>query len=282
MSWKRSRKMPSRKRVLFVDDEPSIRLTLPPVLEEHGFDVCAAGSVAEALIEINSQSFDALLSDLNIGEEGDGFLVVSAMRHIQPACITVILTGYPAFDSALQAIRQQVDDYLVKPAEVETLVRCLREKFENGNGRNSERKELAALLRENSPAILDGVREALKNSDDGTLAVDDKARLGELPQILQSLAGAIEGGRGELSSEHLTAAVEHGILRRGQGGFASAIVTDFELLEKNIYEVIESNFMSFGDGNVVSELKRMQQVLNSLLKAAIAAREQERDKRMRA
>ena len=274
--------MPSRKRVLFVDDEPSIRLTLPPVLEEHGFDVRAAGSVAEALVEINSQPFDALLSDLNIGEEGDGFLVVSAMRHIQPRCVTVILTGYPAFDSALQALRQQVDDYLVKPAEVETLVRCLQEKFESGNGRTSERKQLAALLRENSPAILDRVREALKNSHDTTLRADDKARLGELPQILQSLAGALEGGRGELSSEQLTAAAGHGILRRAQGGFASAIVTDFEMLEENIYEVIESNFMSFGDGNVVSELKRMQQVLNSLLKAAIAARDEERDKRMRA
>jgi len=274
--------MPSRKRVLFVDDEPSIRLTLPPVLEEHGFDVRAAGSVAEALVEINSQPFDALLSDLNIGEEGDGFLVVSAMRHIQPRCVTVILTGYPAFDSALQALRQQVDDYLVKPAEVETLVQCLKEKFESGNGR-TERKQLAALLRENAPAILDRVREALENSDDTTLRTDDdKAWLGQLPQILQSLAGALEGGSGELTSEHLTAAAEHGILRRAQGGLGSAIVTDFEMLEKQIYEVIESNFMSFGDSNVVSELKRMQQVLNSLLKAAIAAREEERDKRMRA
>ena len=117
--------MPSRKRVLFVDDEPSIRLTLPPVLEQNGYDVRSAGSVAEALVEINSQAFDALLSDLNIGEEGDGFLVVSAMRHIQPKCITVILTGYPAFDTALQAIREQVDDYLVKPADVETLLKCL-------------------------------------------------------------------------------------------------------------------------------------------------------------
>jgi len=274
--------MPSRKRVLFVDDEPSIRLTLPPVLEEHGFDVRAAGSVAEALVEINSQPFDALLSDLNIGEEGDGFLVVSAMRHIQPRCVTVILTGYPAFDSALQALRQQVDDYLVKPAEVETLVRCLQEKLESGNGRTSERKQLSALLRENAPAILERVREVLKNSHDTMLRADDKARLGELPQILLSLAGSLEGGRGELSSEQLTAAAEHGILRRAQGGLASAIVTDFELLEKNIYEVIESNFMSVGDGNVVSELKRMQQVLNSLLKAAIAARDEERDKRMRA
>lgn|SRR5579864_295838 len=126
------RKMPPRKRVLFVDDEPSIRLTLPPVLEDHGFEVRSAGSVAEALAEINSQQFDALLSDLNIGEEGDGFRVVSAMRSAQPDCITVILTGYPSFDTALEGIRHQVDDYLVKPADVEALVRTLREKFENG------------------------------------------------------------------------------------------------------------------------------------------------------
>jgi len=89
----------------------------------------------------------------------------------------------------------------------------------------------------------------------------------------------VPGSCGQLQ---LATAAGHGILRRAQGGFASAIVTDFELLEKQIYEVIESNFMSFGDSNVVSELKRMQQVLNSLLKAAIAAREEERDKRMRA
>jgi DNA-binding NtrC family response regulator len=126
------RKMPLRKRVLFVDDEPSIRLTLPPVLEENGFEVRSAGSVAEALVEINSQQFDVLLSDLNIGEEGDGFRVVSAMRRAQPGCITIILTGYPSFDTALEGIRHQIDDYLVKPADVEALVRSLRDKFENG------------------------------------------------------------------------------------------------------------------------------------------------------
>ena len=72
--------MASRKRILFVDDEPSIRLTLPPVLQEHGFEVKTAASVAEALSEIRRDRFDVLLSDLNIAEEGDGFQVVGAMR----------------------------------------------------------------------------------------------------------------------------------------------------------------------------------------------------------
>lgn len=121
--------MALRKRLLFVDDEPSIRLTLPPILEDHGFEVRAAGSVAEALAEISSQKFDALLSDLNIGEEGDGFRVVSAMRRVQPQCINIILTGYPAFDSAIEALRNKVDDYLVKPADIDALLTRLSEKF---------------------------------------------------------------------------------------------------------------------------------------------------------
>ncbi len=122
--------MGSRKRLLFVDDEPSIRLTLPPVLEAHGFEVIAAGSVAEAVNKIKSAAFDVLLSDLNIGEEGDGFLVVKAMRQRQPQCVTLILTGYPAFESALLAIRNQVDEYLVKPADIEVLVRTINNKLE--------------------------------------------------------------------------------------------------------------------------------------------------------
>ena len=123
--------MPSRKRILFVDDEPSIRLTLPQVLQEYGFEVKTAASVADALAEISRSRFDVLLSDLNISEEGDGFRIVSAMRRLQPRCVTVVLTGYPAFETAVQALRQQVDDYVVKPADLEALIGNLRERLKN-------------------------------------------------------------------------------------------------------------------------------------------------------
>lgn len=123
--------MPSRKRILFVDDEPSIRLTLPSVLQEHGYEVSTAASVDEALNKIGSGRFDALLSDLNIGEPGDGFRIISAMRNRQPRCVTVILTGYPGFESAVEGIRKQVDDYLVKPADIEALLDTLDRKLSN-------------------------------------------------------------------------------------------------------------------------------------------------------
>src|SRR2546422_11078392 len=49
--------------LLFVDDEPSIRLTLPPILQERGFQVQIAASVSEALTAIRAHKFDVLLSD---------------------------------------------------------------------------------------------------------------------------------------------------------------------------------------------------------------------------
>jgi DNA-binding NtrC family response regulator len=70
--------------MLFVDDEPSIRLTLPPILEAQGFQVRVADGIASALQEVSSQKFDVLLSDLNISEAGDGFVVVKAARAAKP------------------------------------------------------------------------------------------------------------------------------------------------------------------------------------------------------
>jgi DNA-binding NtrC family response regulator len=114
--------MGPRKRLLFVDDESSIRLTLPPILQENGFEVKTAATVPEALGEISDSRFDVLVSDLNINESGDGFRVVQAMRQTQPECITVVLTGYPGTDSEAQALSYEVDDFVVKPADIDALI----------------------------------------------------------------------------------------------------------------------------------------------------------------
>ena len=58
-----STKTEQGNRLLFVDDEASIRLTLPPILQERGFQVQIAASVSEALTAIRAHKFDVLLSD---------------------------------------------------------------------------------------------------------------------------------------------------------------------------------------------------------------------------
>jgi DNA-binding NtrC family response regulator len=116
-------------KMLFVDDEPSIRLTLPPILEEYGFQIRVADSVTSALKEISSHPFDVLLSDLNISQPHDGFSVVEAARASNPSCVAILLTGYPDFDSAVEAIDSEVDGYLVKPADIEKLLQTIEQKL---------------------------------------------------------------------------------------------------------------------------------------------------------
>lgn len=112
-----------------MDDEEGIRSTLPLLLQQRGFDVRVAADVPEALCEIRTHEFDVLLSDLNIGKDGDGFAVVQAMRKAHPNCVNILLTGYPAFESAVQAIHDEVDDYFVKPADLDSLISTIERKL---------------------------------------------------------------------------------------------------------------------------------------------------------
>lgn len=116
-------------RILFVDDEPNIRATLPVILRRYGFNVRSAATVPEAIEEIKNREFDLLLCDLNIDKSGDGYDVVAAMREVNPRCITIILTAYPGFESAVEGIRHGVDDYLTKPTSADALVALLAEKL---------------------------------------------------------------------------------------------------------------------------------------------------------
>ena len=115
--------------LLFVDDEPSIRLTLPAILEESGFEIRVADSVQSALKEISSHKFDVLLSDLNIGEPRDGFSVVKAAREANPRCVAILLTGYPDLDSEMESIKKEIDGYMVKPADIENLFKTIEQKL---------------------------------------------------------------------------------------------------------------------------------------------------------
>ena len=121
--------MQPRTRLLFVDDERSIRETLSSILRRHGFTVTLAATVPEALQLIDKQEFDILLCDLNIQREGDGFVVIRAMQATHPGCETVILTAYPGVESAIEGIRLHIEDYLIKPANAEALLALLAERL---------------------------------------------------------------------------------------------------------------------------------------------------------
>src|SRR3979411_1654555 len=197
-------------RILFVDDEAGIRNTLKPILEQHGFEVTVASTVPEALEHMNHAGFDALLSDLNIGQPGDGFTVVSAMRRVQPQAATFILTGYPDFDTALQAIRSQVDDYLLKPTDVPTLISTIRGRLEHRQPMTPERplKRVSELLQESLGAIIKEWLSLVKEHSELTeIPISDKDRVDHLPDVVKELASRVDILSGATSAGAKTAAV---------------------------------------------------------------------------
>ena len=138
------------RRILFVDDEEGIRLTLPPILTDRGFAVTAVGNVSDALAQSNRAKYDVLVSDLNIHEPGDGFLVIAAMQLQQPECVNLVLTGYPALDSAVEGIRLGIADYFVKPVEIEELVNAINLKLKLKSRRAGRIKDSPKRKRTNA------------------------------------------------------------------------------------------------------------------------------------
>jgi CheY-like chemotaxis protein len=105
-------------KVLLVDDDDAVREMMTVTLKDKGFEVVAAACVTEALRHITRERFDVLLTDLHMPNAGDGFTVVTAMRHSQPDALTLLVSGYPDVQSAMAAILLEADEIIVKPFEV--------------------------------------------------------------------------------------------------------------------------------------------------------------------
>ncbi|MBV9085940.1 MAG: response regulator [Acidobacteriaceae bacterium] len=262
-------------RVLFVDDEPNIRLTLPKILEQHGFNVTVAATVTEALNAINLHEFDVLVSDLNIGHPADGFMVVSAMRRAQPSCVNLILTGYPAFETALRAMQAQVDDYLVKPAEIEQLVGVIQQKT---SARQAAATGLAVttiaeLLRKSTDEIQ---RIALRNmkadTELGALSMSDENRVGHVSDIVRELAAMLERGATHgLSPPRAESAARHGRLRQQQGYTAPMLVADARAVQRAIFRVVQDRILELNLSLLVTDLSSVVDNLQWQLHEALRA-----------
>jgi DNA-binding response OmpR family regulator len=179
----------SQPRILLVDDDPVVGETLKAVLEMHQFQVIGAGNVAEALHLINTQAFDVLLSDLHMPGAGDGFTVISAMRHKHPDAITLLFTGYPALKEAMDAILLQADEILVKPMPIDEMIALIRDKLaKRVERRVSNTERVASILERDTLPTVANWLSAVKTDDELTrIRLSNEQRTGHLPQLLREL-----------------------------------------------------------------------------------------------
>jgi len=262
---------PDKPKILFLDDEENIRLTLGMYLEDQGFGVTTIGNVPEALKLITQNSYDVLIADLNVGHPGDGFTVVSAMRRIHPEAVTFILTGYPAFETALEAIRLQVDDYIIKPTDNDTLVEKIQEKLSRPTPHHAiEPKRLSEIISANLQNITqDWLAYVRKDPELAQMRLSDAEYTDHVPRVLEAALKVSHGN--EISEADRRAARDHGGTRKKQGYTVPLMIRESRLLHDAIASCVHRNLLAVQISYLITDLFSIHRTKQILLEESVDA-----------
>jgi PAS domain S-box-containing protein len=111
-------------KILIVDDERSIRITLTEFLRDAGYLVVAEDDLSRALRLVESETFDIVVTDILL-PGGSGLQLLHKLRTEQPACLVLVITGQPSMETAVEAVHDGAHDYLLKPISKEIILRAV-------------------------------------------------------------------------------------------------------------------------------------------------------------
>jgi len=111
-------------KILIVDDEEIARVTLADILRLEGHEIAIASNGDAAVSALQSQPFDLMVLDLKMPGKS-GMEVLRAVVDTLPNLSIIVLTAYGTMDSAIQAIRYRVHDYILKPADPMQIVQSI-------------------------------------------------------------------------------------------------------------------------------------------------------------
>jgi DNA-binding NtrC family response regulator len=108
-------------RVLIVDDELLIRDLLYDFFTSRDLEITTCNDTHDALQLLeDSAAFDVVLTDIRMEGE-DGLSLVDKIRDVRPGIPVIIMTGYPSVETAVEALRRRVFDYVIKPFNINRL-----------------------------------------------------------------------------------------------------------------------------------------------------------------
>ena len=178
-----------RARVLIVDDDEDSREAVGILLGGDGFEFLAVASGEAALAEASRALPDVVLTDLQMRPVG-GLELCRRLHEIDDNLPVIVVTGASDLRSALESFRAGAQDYLVKPLQYDTLVRCV----ERAIARRASKREQDALYRTlNERLVLSSIREQehaeaearqraqlntlLENLEEGVVIADSSGRI---------------------------------------------------------------------------------------------------------
>jgi DNA-binding response OmpR family regulator len=109
-----------KRRILLVDDEVAVLLTLKAVLEISGFDVDTAASAREGKSKLRTREYHMVISDMRMESDAAGAEVIAAARAASYHPAIALLTAFPVADDDWQSMG--ADKMLVKPMHTKVLL----------------------------------------------------------------------------------------------------------------------------------------------------------------
>ena len=182
-----------RPAVLLVDDARIVLRVVEKALGDAGFSLAATENAGEALRLVGEQEFACALIDRHL-VDADGLEIVKEIRKRQPRCACVLITAYPSLESAVEALRNGVVDYIQKPSadfyrivdRVQNAIRLQRRR--DGESASDEPPRDRAELAKGAERIIDAVRALLSQMKPRGRAVWNRA-LAEAEAHAASLRG---------------------------------------------------------------------------------------------
>ena len=159
-------------RILIVDDEESIRLSVSDVLADEGYEPIVAVDGAEALQGLEKDLPDLVLLDVAMPGR-DGIVVLEELRRAWPDLPVVMMSGHGTIETAVRATKLGAYDFLEKPLSYDKLLLCIRHVLES-----------VRLSRENE-ALRDELRQARQIIGDSPVMQKLKEQIVELHAHLQ-------------------------------------------------------------------------------------------------
>ncbi|MBQ3341726.1 MAG: sigma-54-dependent Fis family transcriptional regulator, partial [Kiritimatiellae bacterium] len=112
-------------KILIVDDEPRILLLMQSLLKANGYTVVTANDGENALGIVRGGGIDIMVTDLRM-QPMDGMTLFKEVQKIAPTMPVILLTAYASVETAIEAMKLGIFDYITKPFKVDDMVACLK------------------------------------------------------------------------------------------------------------------------------------------------------------
>ena len=194
-----------KKRILIIEDDPTMRLGMSHFLAYQGYAISECSDGREGLRALESASYELIITDLKLPYH-DGFEILDKARAGSPKTGVIIITGHAEIKTAVQAIKMGAFDYIAKPFSNEELQIAV-ERYFKFQKLEDEVIYLKETLREKAEfENIIGVSPAMKNVFDRITSVAGT----DVPVLVQGESG---------TGKELVASAIHRLSRRGDKPF---------------------------------------------------------------